>query len=89
MFRTLMTAAFYTTPEWSAFRDGTVYGSGRLSIQSPSLALWQWTVSQATITELPLPTSRKRDCVQVYYLAMCMMPLAALRYLYASRRKPI
>ncbi|CAM9492658.1 unnamed protein product [Scytosiphon promiscuus] len=31
---------------WSAFRDGTVYGSGRLSIQSSSLALWEWKSSE-------------------------------------------
>ncbi|CBN76693.1 conserved unknown protein [Ectocarpus siliculosus] len=38
-------ADFYPKPEWSAFRDGTVYGSGRLSIRSSSLALWEWTAS--------------------------------------------
>lgn len=38
-------AGFYPSPEWSAFRDGTVYGSGRLAIRSSSLALWEWTAS--------------------------------------------
>lgn len=37
-------AGFYPSPEWSAFRDGTVYGSGRLSVKGSSLALWEWTV---------------------------------------------
>ena len=40
-------AEFYSQPEWSAFRNGTVYGSGRLAIRSSSLALWEWKVSKA------------------------------------------
>lgn len=38
------TAGFYSQPEWSAFRDETVYGSGRLSVRSPTKALWEWMV---------------------------------------------
>lgn len=37
-------ADFYPKPDWSAFRDGSAYGSGRLSIRNSALALWEWTV---------------------------------------------
>ncbi|CAM9158106.1 unnamed protein product [Pylaiella littoralis] len=42
-------ADYYPSPEWSAYRDGTLYGSGRLSIKSSSLALWEWTSSEEDI----------------------------------------
>ena len=35
---------YHPSPEWSAFRTGAVYGAGRLVIQNPSEALWEWTV---------------------------------------------
>lgn len=60
-------AEFYPSPEWSAFRDGTVYGSGRLSIRGSSLALWEWTVRRC------LSVCEMYSCLAYAVLSVCCM----------------
>ncbi|CAM9981964.1 unnamed protein product [Ascophyllum nodosum] len=33
---------YYRHPDWSAFRNGTAYGAGFLSMVNSTTALWQW-----------------------------------------------
>ncbi|CAM9192450.1 unnamed protein product [Choristocarpus tenellus] len=37
---------FYSAPAWSAYREGTMFGVGRLSVRDEKLALWEWTVTE-------------------------------------------
>ncbi|CAN0509729.1 unnamed protein product [Ectocarpus sp. 8 AP-2014] len=38
-------ADYYRLPDWSAFRNGSAFGFGTLSVMNSTMALWEWKAS--------------------------------------------
>jgi len=49
---------YYDPPKWSAFRNGTQYGYGRVTVINRTDALWEWYIDAER--------KRSRDSVKIY-----------------------
>lgn len=60
---------YYDTPEWSAFRNGTEYGYGKLTIINKKHLFWRWYINDG---KQMFPRDEILLCNTVYGSSSCM-----------------
>ena len=59
---------YYEQPKWSAFRNGTEYGYGKLTILSNKRLLWSWYINNG---KQMFPRDKVLICNSIFSLIKC------------------